>query len=232
MTTAQLFKYRAEWSKAWRVLRVTPGAVREGQKERDVRMRWHLLIGAVYLRGPDAGRPKSSTVLTNREFDRFLQRCAATHSPASLDAQLALDAQPMLRLRFATDPLFDRIGFSKNDDKRAAYLSGIYYNLQRPAAAAGGRVFAVEEMPDDGALQAVVIALAHTIKHKLGEAHGHPHSQHVSGARARSKFTHRVGAHARKVEPAAPPRTVPHDTAAADHAHAADAADDENDWPF
>jgi hypothetical protein len=223
MTTAQIFKYRAEWSRAWKALRAAGQYA--GQKADDVRKRWHLYIGAVYLRGPDAGKPKSSLVLTNREFDRFLMRCAAAHSPASLTHQLTLDAQPMIRLRFATDPLFDRIDFSKSDDKREAYLRGIYYNLQRPAVAAGNRLYAIEEMPDDEALQSILIALAHTVKHKLGEAHGHPHSPHVSGTRARSAFTHRVGARAKKVGPSAPPRTVPPDPA-----YVPPAEDDDN--PF
>lgn len=51
-----------------------------------IRKRWHLLIGAVITRGPKAGQPKSSLHLTNAEFDRFLKRCAATHSADSLKA--------------------------------------------------------------------------------------------------------------------------------------------------
>jgi hypothetical protein len=224
MTTAQIFKYRAEWSRAWKALRAA--GRHAGEKADDVRKRWHLYIGAVYLRGPDAGRPKSSLVLNNPEFDRFLMRCAAAHSPASLAHQLALDAQPMLRLRFATDPLFDRMGFAKGADKREAYLRGIYCNLQRPAAASGERLYAIEEMPDDAALQAIVIALAHTVKHKLGEAHGHPRSEHVGGVRARNASTHRVGGNAKKVEPVAPPRTFTREEPAC-----APPADDDGD-PF
>jgi hypothetical protein len=205
MTTAQLFKYRAEWSRAWKAMRAA--GLYAGERGDDVRYRWHLYIGAVYLRGPDAGRPKSSTVLTNREFDRFLMRCAAAHSPASLAHQLALDAQPLIRLRFATDPLFDAISFAKDCERRDAYLRGIYANMQRPAAVAGERVFAVEEMPDAD-LQGVVIALTHTCQHKLGKAHGHPQTGYVSGTRARSSSSHRVGSRARRVQPVAPPRSV------------------------
>ncbi|EIP99493.1 hypothetical protein OpiT1DRAFT_04011 [Opitutaceae bacterium TAV1] len=208
MTPAQIIKYRAEWSRAWKAMREQ--GLHAGERADDVRKRWHLYVGAVYLRGPDAGRPKSSTVLTNREFDRFLMRCAAAHSPASLAHQLALDAQPLIRLRFATDPLFDLIDFAKAGEKREAYLRGIYANLQRPAATAGERVFAIEEMPDRH-LQTIVATLTHTIQHKLGKAHGHPSTEHVSGTRARSSSSHRVGLRARKVRPASAPVTVPSD---------------------
>ena len=191
MNTAQLYKYRAEWSRAWKALRAAGHHAHE--KADDVRKRWHLYIGAVYLRGPDAGQPKSSLVLNNAEFDRFLKRCTAAHSDDDLAQQLALDAQPMLRLLHATDPIFDRMGFAAGADAREAYLRGIYHNLQRPAAAAGGREFAVEEMPGDEDLQRIIIALAHTAKHKLAEPHGHPRTDHARGRRARDATTHRVG---------------------------------------
>jgi hypothetical protein len=200
-----MFKYRAEWSRAWKAMRAH--GLYAGERADDVRYSWHLKIGAVCLHGPDRGRPKSSKILTNREFDRFLMRCAAAHSPASLAHQLEIDAQPMTRLRFATDPLFDRIGFTKSGDDREACLRGIYKRLQHPAFVAGERVFKIEEMPDAD-LQDVVIALTHTMQHKLGNAHGHPETEHVSGTRARKASSHRVGLRARKVRPVAAPVTV------------------------
>ncbi|MDR2676101.1 MAG: hypothetical protein LBC18_14855 [Opitutaceae bacterium] len=231
MTDRQLFKYRAEWHKAWRVLRATPGALREGQKERDARMRWHLLVGAVYLRGLDAGKPKSSTVLTNAEFDAFLKRCAATHSAASLQVQLDLDAQPLLRALYAAAPLFDRMGFDPRAERREAYLRGIYRRQQQPAVAAGARELSIEEMPDED-LQRVLVALAHTVQHATGEPHGHPFTEHVSGRAARNAATHHVGARSGNAGPSAPPRTLPRDTAAAGAHNDNDTSADENDWPF
>ncbi|MFA6290097.1 MAG: hypothetical protein WC661_22145 [Opitutaceae bacterium] len=167
MTESQIWKYRAEWSKAWKKLRES-GAL---AKDKEVtRKRWHLLIGAVYLRGPKTGQPKSSTVLTNGEFDRFLRRCAATHTPAGLKEQLDLDEQPLLRLLYATNPLLDLLKMEM--DKREAYLGGIYHNVQRARPAKGERVFEIHEMPDAD-LQLVIIALTHTVEHKLGAYHKH-----------------------------------------------------------
>jgi hypothetical protein len=178
MTPAQLHKYRAEWHRAWKALRAAGHHTNESADT--VRKRWHLYIGAVNLRGPEAGQPKSSLILNNAEFDRFLKRCAAAHSSDDLLRQLDLDAQPMHRLRHATNPIFDRINFDKSDTAREAYLRGIHANLQRPAAANGEQTYPIEEMPGDEDLQAIVIALAHTAKHKLGEAHTHRPNGHSS----------------------------------------------------
>jgi len=178
MTDKQLYKYRAEWSRAWKALRAAGHHANE--KADDVRKRWHLYIGAVNLRGPDAGQPKSSLILNNAELDRFFKRCAAAHSSDDLMRQLDLDAQPLLRLRHATDPIFDRMAFDKSDAAREAYLRGIYANLQRPAAAHSEQTYAIEEMPGDEDLQRIVIALAHTAAHKLGEEHTHRPKVHSS----------------------------------------------------
>jgi hypothetical protein len=192
MTERQLYKYRAEWAKAWKALRALGRPACDNEKERK---RWHLLIGAVYLRGPQTGQPKSSKVLTNAELDRFLKRCAAFSDPANLPRQIALDDQPLLRLRYATDPLFALL--SMPEEKREAYLAGIYRNLQRPRVTKGERVYEVHEMPDAD-LQSVVIALTHTMQHKLRVDHAHP----VSGAGTRAAWDHDVGA---RSKPAAPP---------------------------
>jgi hypothetical protein len=183
MNQAQLYKYRAEWAKAWKALRKLGRPANQQDAERK---RWHLLIGAVYLRGPEKGQPKSSTVLTNAEFDRFLKRCAAFSQPDSLNAQLALDEQPLVRLAYATDHLFDLLKMPMDD--RQAYLAGIYRNLQRPRVAKGERVFELHEMPDED-LQNVVIALTHTVEHKLGAAHNHPET----GRGTISRSAHRAG---------------------------------------
>jgi hypothetical protein len=183
MTAPQLYKYRAEWAKAWKALRASGLATYD---QETTRKRWHLFIGAVNLRGPEAGQPKSSTRLTNDEFDRFLKRCAAAQEPGSLKRQLDLDDQPLIRLRFATDPLLDLI--QMHEEQREAYLAGIYRNLQRPRATKGERVFEIAEMPDAD-LQLVVGALTHTVKHKLGVEHDHPHT----GKGPQSKWAHRVG---------------------------------------
>jgi hypothetical protein len=180
----QLYKYRAEWAKAWKKLREHGVAASDQEK---TRKRWHVLIGAVYLRGPEIGQPKSSTVLTNAEFDRFLKRCSATHTPDGLAEQLALDDQPLVRLAYATDPLLDLIKMTM--DRREAYLAGIYRNLQRPRAAKGERVFDLAEMPDAD-LQNVIIALTHTVEHKLRVDHNHIHT----GRGAKSRHAHDVGA--------------------------------------
>lgn len=184
MNDAQIWKYRAEWGKAWKALRAagTPAKDQEA-----TRKRWHVLIGAVYLRGPEIGQPKSSKVLTNSEFDRFLKRCTATHTPAGLAEQLALDDQPLIRLQHATDPLLDLVKMKMED--REAYLGGIYANIQRPRATKGERVYTVAEMPDAD-LQLVVIALTHTVEHKLGAGHNHPRV----GKGPKSRFDHEVGA--------------------------------------
>jgi hypothetical protein len=192
MNTAQLYKYRAQWAKAWKHLRAHGQPASDREK---TRKRWHVLIGAVYLRGPEIGQPKSSTVLTNAEFDRFLKRCAATHTPDGLAEQLALDDQPLVRLAHATDPLLDLI--EMHMDKREAYLAGIYRNLQRPRAAKGERVFELAEMPDAD-LQNVIIALTHTVEHKLRVEHNHIHT----GKGPRSRYDHQVGS--RSPDPAAP----------------------------
>jgi hypothetical protein len=192
MNQRQLYKYRAEWAKAWKKLR--EHGVAAGDQEK-TRKRWHVLIGAVYLRGPEIGQPKSSTVLTNAEFDRFLKRCAAAHTPDGLAEQLALDDQPLVRLAYATDPLLDLV--KMHMDKRAAYLAGIYRNIQRPRAAKGERVFELAEMPDAD-LQTVLIALTHTVEHKLRVDHNHIHT----GKGPRSRCDHQVGS--RSPEPAAP----------------------------
>ncbi len=184
MNQSQLWKYRAEWAKAWKKLRES-GATASDQEA--VRKRWHVLIGAVYLRGPEIGQPKSSKVLNNGEFDRFLKRCAATHTPAGLAEQLALDDQPLIRLRHATNPLLDLVKMPMED--REAYLGGIYANIQRLRAGKSLRVYSVAEMPDCD-LQLVLIALTHTVEHKLGARHNHPHV----GKGPKARFDHAVGA--------------------------------------
>lgn len=185
MNDRQLWKYRAEWAKAHKALR-TAGHCNDTKPD-DIRKRWHLLIGAVITRGPQAGQPKSSLHLTNAEFDRFLKRCAATSSPDSLKAQLDLDDQPLVRLRHATDPLLDLIKMGEN--AREAYLAGIYSNCQRARVRSGQRELPVNEMPDAD-LQTVVIALTHTVMHKLGAKHDHP----TTGKGPKAKFAHDVGA--------------------------------------
>ncbi len=188
MTQAQLLKYRAEWAKAWKALRA---AGRAELDQETTRKRWHVLIGAVYRRGREAGQAKSSTVLTNREFDAFLKRCAATHSPASLEKQLALDAQPEIRALTACAPLLDELGMEEG--RRSAYIAGIYANVQRKRAEKNERVWQLHEMPDDD-LQIVLIALTHTVEHKLGIEHNHPRS----GRGLRSREDHRVGSRRRQ----------------------------------
>jgi hypothetical protein len=185
MTTAQLFKYRAEWSRAQKAMKAAnlwPACAATGKpaKEHDVRMRWHLLIGAVNLCGPEAGQPKSSLILNNGELDRFLKRCAAAHDDAGLARQLMLDEQPLTRLRHATDPLFERAGWDANRAGRDAYLDGIWANAQRNDPRTGGRVFGLDDMPDWG-LQKVIIALTHTLQHKLGVPHKHGHLRKAHG---------------------------------------------------
>jgi len=188
MNQAQIWKYRAEWAKAWKALRA---AGRAEQDQETTRKRWHVLIGAVYRRGPDAGLPKSSTLLTNREFDAFLKRCAATHSPANLEKQLALDAQPEIRALAACAPLLDELAMEEG--RRTAYIAGIYANVQRKRAEKGERLFELYEMPDED-LQLVLIALTHTVQHKLGIEHNHPRS----GRGIRSREDHRVGSRRRQ----------------------------------
>jgi hypothetical protein len=183
-TEAQVWKYRAEWSKAWKALRAAGHYA--GEKADDVRKRWHLYIGAVYLRGPEAGQPKSSTRLTNRELDAFFKRCAAAHSAADFARQIELDDQPLHRLRFATDPLLDLVKMAES--AREAYLGGIYANVQRKRVREGARELPIAEMPDAD-LQLVVIALTHTVMHKLGAAHDHPHT----GRGTRAAYDHQVG---------------------------------------
>lgn len=185
MNDAQVWKYRAEWSRAWKALRAA--GQHEGQNGDAIRKRWHVLVGAVILRGPKAGEPKSSLALTNAEFDRFLKRCAATHSPDSLSAQLALDDQPLIRLRHATDPLLDLV--KMHEPLREGYLAGIYSNTQRARVRAGQPEIALAEMPDAD-LGTVVIALTHTVIHKLGAKHDHP----TTGKGPTAKFAHEVGA--------------------------------------
>ena len=181
MTDRQLFKYRAEWARAWKILRH-----RVTTDNETTRKRWHLLIGAVVLRGPNAGEPKSSTRLTNREFDAFLKRCASVHTPEGLERQLELDAMPERRALVACEPLLDEIAMPT--ESRPAYIAGIYANVQRKRAAAGERVFELHEMPDAD-LQIVLAALTHTVEHKLGIEHNHP----TTGKGWRSKYAHRVG---------------------------------------
>lgn len=185
MTDSQIWKYRAEWARAYRALRAA--GLFTDQKPDEIRKRWHLLIGAVVVRGPKAGQPKSSTVLTNAEFDRFLKRCAATHTADSLKAQLDLDDQPLIRLRHATDPLLELV--KMEESKREAYLAGIYSNTQRARVRAGQPELPLAEMPDAD-LQVVVIALTHTVMHKLGAKHDHPRT----GEGTRAAYAHNVGA--------------------------------------
>lgn len=202
MNDRQLWKYRAEWARAYKALRAA--GLFTDQKPDDIRKRWHLLIGAVITRGPKAGQPKSSTVLTNAEFDRFRKRCAATHSPDSLTAQLALDDQPLIRLRHATDPLLDLV--KMDESKREAYLAGIYSNCQRARVRAGQRELPLAEMPDAD-LQVVVAALTHTVMHKLGAAHSHPSKgnySHEGGARTGQKLASRPTASRPSATPTVP----------------------------
>lgn len=183
-STAQVWKYRAEWARAWKALRAAGHY--QGEKGDDVRKRWHLYIGAVYLRGPEAGQPKSSTRLTNHELDEFFKRCASAYSPAGFAEQIALDGQPLLRLLHACNPLLDLVKMAES--AREAYLGGIYAKVQRKRVREGARELSIAEMPD-GDLQLVVIALTHTVMHKLGAAHDHPHT----GKGTRAAYDHRVG---------------------------------------
>lgn len=185
MNEAQIWKYRAEWGKTWKALRAAGTPAKD---QETTRKRWHVLIGAVYLRGPEIGQPKSSKALNNGEFDRFLKRCAATHTPAGLAEQLALDDQPLVRLQHATDPLLDLIKMPM--DARENYLAGIYSNVQRKRTReTNTREIPIAEMPDCD-LQLVVMALTHTVEHKLGASHNHPHV----GKGPKARFDHDVGA--------------------------------------
>lgn len=193
MNDKQLWKYRAEWARAYKALRAAGLA---GDKKPDeIRHRWHVLIGAVILRGPKAGHPKSSLHLTNAEFDRFLKRCASAHSADSLAAQLALDDQPLLRARHAADPLLDLVKMPES--VREAYLAGIYHNTQRARVRAGHPEIPLAEMPD-AHLQTVLIALTHTVMHKLGAAHSHPRA----AAATKAATNHAVGSAPRPAPPA------------------------------
>ena len=200
MNDRQLWKYRAEWARAHKALRAA-GQLGDAKPD-DIRKRWHVLIGAVMLRGPKAGQPKSSLHLTNAEFDRFLKRCAATHSPDSLKAQLALDDQPLVRLRHATDPLLDLVKMAES--AREAYLGGIYSNCQRARVRAGQRELPLAEMPDAD-LQTVVIALTHTVMHRLGAKHDHPRT----GEGTRAAYDHQAGAKKGQYLASQPPASRP-----------------------
>lgn len=183
MTESQIWKYRAEWAKAWKILRA---AGRPAKEQEAVRKRWHVLIGATYRRGPNAGEAKSSKVLTNREFDAFLKRCAGTHTPAGFAEQMSLDEQPEIRALTACAPLLDELHMP--EEARRAYVAGIYRNTQRTRERAGERVRDLHEMADEE-LQAVLVALTHTVEHKLGIEHNHP----KVGRGPQSREAHRVG---------------------------------------
>lgn len=173
MNDAQQGMYWAEWGKAWKAL------LRLGRKPGDreaERKRFHLRIGAVDRRG----QPRSSRFLSNRDLDRFLALSKSYSDPASLQAQLDLDAQPERRALVACEPLLDELGMAH--EHRAAYIRGIYRNVQRGRA----RVSDLHEMPDAD-LGLVIAALGHTVRHKLGIDHRHP------SARDRSRHAHRVG---------------------------------------
>lgn len=193
-TEGQIWKYRAEWARAWKALRAAGHY--QGESGEAVRKRWHLYIGAVYLRGPEAGQPKSSTRLNNRELDAFFRRCVSAYSPAGFAEQLALDDQPLVRLRYATDHLLDLIKMAEQD--REAYLGGIYANVQRKRVREGAELLPIARMPDAD-LQLVVIALTHTVMHKLGAAHTHP---------SQGNYDHDVGAR-RDARPATTSRAAP-----------------------
>jgi hypothetical protein len=162
------------------------------------------------VRGPEAGQPKSSTRLTNRELDAFFKRCLSAQKPDGFAEQLALDDQPLLRLRHATDPLLDLVKMAEH--AREAYLGGIYANVQRKRVRKGAPLLPIAEMPDAD-LQLVVIALTHTVKHKLGAAHDHPRT----GKGWKSRLAHDVGAR-RDFQPEPAPRTPKADLATEFHA--------------
>lgn len=174
MNAAQQGMYWAEWGKAWKAL------LRLGRKSPDretERKRFHLRIGAVDRRG----QPLSSRFLSNRHLDRFLALCKSYSDPASLQAQLDLDAQPERRALVACEPLLDELGMAH--EHRAAYIAGIYRNVQRSRP----QIRDLHDMPDED-LGIVIAALGHTVRHKLGVEHRHP------SARNRARDDHRVGA--------------------------------------
>lgn len=92
------------------------------------------------------------------------------------------------------------------ESKREAYLAGIYSNCQRARVRAGQRELPLAEMPDAD-LQTVVIALTHTVMHKLGAKHDHPRT----GAGTRAAYGHRVGAKAGQPATPAPRAPEPDD---------------------
>jgi hypothetical protein len=183
MNFDQMKRYRCEWNDTWKVL------LKLGRKPEDKdaeRKRFHVRIGAVDRRG----QPKSSKIFNNADFDRFRKLCASYTNPASLAAQIEIDAMPAKRALIACEPLLDEL--MMDHAKREAYVAGIYRNIQRGRP----QIRELHEMPDED-LGIVLAALTHTVSHKVGVEHNHP----TTGKGPRARYAHRVGHRRAGAEP-------------------------------
>lgn len=169
MNPAQNRLYWAEFNDAWRA-RKSRGAV-----EREVwRKQLHLRAGAVDRQG----RPKSSTVFNQADVDHWKGVCRGYYLGGDLDAQLEIERQPALRALQACGWSLEVIGIA--EEKREAYIAGVYRNVQRKRVREEGvRELELREMPDDD-LGLVVAALNHTAHHKAGKEHYHPRTKYAS----------------------------------------------------
>lgn len=176
MNHAQLTKYWPEWKKAKARL------LAQGHSEADceaMRKRIHIKRGAFYCVS-GVFKVKSSSRLTNREFDGVLADFLAITHGDDLAAQLEQLGMPEKRILYATAQLLDRIQIA--EDGRAKYLEGV---ARKPLADC-----------DDRDEQRIIIALTHTAMHREGKAHSHPRS-----GKGRERHDHRVGSRSHKSDP-------------------------------
>lgn len=176
MNKEQIPKYRAEWGKAVKTL-LSQGRTRA--EIEGLRQKIHLKIGAYWVVN-GVVKVKSSTRLTNKEFDDFLRETAAIYAGGDLESQLEQLNMPEKRILHACARLFDSIGIG--EDGRARYAEGI---VKKPLMDC-----------DANDERRIIIALTHTAQHKTGVNHNHPRS-----GQGRERFDHRVGSKSNKTNP-------------------------------
>jgi len=162
MTSSQLGKYRKEWGMVRRVLRAAGLTPDQADAERHA-----LHIKAL-------GFDKSSTLLSNDEFDEVLKVFRAISQPANARTQIALEEMPETRKRTYIRQVLAALGEGEG------YVETIITSMQRSRkwkSTGAGSFLTLDTLKKDG-LKDVLIALKiecrrrwDTKDHLLGEIH-------------------------------------------------------------
>ena len=123
MNDRQTRLYRVEWNKTRKALRTQGMAPKEAEAQRH----------ALHIRA--LGQDKSSTLLTNADFDRVLQEFRAISQPANATTQVELEQMPATRARHYIRQLLAALG--KGDNYAEAIVSRMNSGRRQRSTGAG-----------------------------------------------------------------------------------------------